>query len=73
MIIETTYNETDLVRGKCLSCGDKTLVLDEGIDDKHEGWCPDCIEAEKFEEMTQDSSYGLETNRTIEDDYLDPI
>ena len=52
MIIETEYNETDLIRGKCKSCGDKTLVLAEGIDDKHEGWCPDCIEAEKFEEMT---------------------
>lgn len=45
MITETTYNESDLHKGECSSCGDRTLITDNGK-------CPECIEAIKFEEAT---------------------
>lgn len=53
MKIEVEYSETDLVSGKCKVCGDRGQVLSEDAEDeKHIGWCPDCIEQERFEEMT---------------------
>lgn len=53
MNITTEYSQSDLHKGICKSCGDKTLVLDEGIlESRFDEMCPDCIESIKFEEMT---------------------
>jgi len=55
MKIITKYNVFDLHRGKCKSCGEKTLILNEGIlEDKYIDMCPDCIESIKFENLTME-------------------
>lgn len=46
MITTTTYSWADLEDGECRSCGEQTDVV---IDD---GRCPDCIEEQKFYDMT---------------------
>lgn len=43
MIIETTYNQYDLVYGVCEHCGCETDKIDPTT-----GWCVDCIEEERF-------------------------
>lgn len=64
MKIETTYSDHELCKGKCKSCGEitKRLCLESILDGEPEGkynhWCPDCIEAIKFEEMTQRAATG---------------
>lgn len=45
MKITTEYSKSDLHKGKCKSCKEKTLVTDNGK-------CPGCIEADKFYEIT---------------------
>lgn len=45
MITETTYDNSDLDRGKCKSCGEKSDEILIG-----DGRCIDCIEAQKFED-----------------------
>lgn len=47
MKTETTYVESDLEKGKCSCCGEKSAEI--LIDD---GRCIDCIEEEKFFEKT---------------------
>ena len=41
----TEYRNADLHRGKCRSCGDRTLITDDGR-------CPQCVEDAKFYQMT---------------------
>lgn len=50
MITETTYSENELHSGKCSSCGDQSNEILNG-----DGRCLDCIEAEKFYEMTMNN------------------
>jgi len=52
MIIEKTYSEFDLEKGRCKSCNDRTAILKEDIDNRYTGMCPDCIEAIEFEKMS---------------------
>ena len=46
-MIETIYSRCDLKSGKCRRCGKKSNEIL-----KRDGRCIDCIEAEKFYEMT---------------------
>lgn len=46
-MIETIYSRCDLRSGKCHSCGERSDEILKG-----DGRCIDCIEAEKFYEMT---------------------
>jgi hypothetical protein len=43
MIIETTYNQYDLIYGCCVHCGKESSEIDPTT-----GWCIDCIEEERF-------------------------
>lgn len=53
MRMTTEYSKQDLHKGKCISCGVRTLILKEHVlDDKFENLCPECVEACKFEEAT---------------------
>ncbi len=55
MKITTEYSDFDLHKGKCLSCGRKTLILNEGIlTENYDNKCPNCIEDDKFYKMTSD-------------------
>jgi hypothetical protein len=47
MIVEVTYQSSDLYRGKCSNCGEWTTTLVKG-----EGRCIDCIEDERFFDET---------------------
>ena len=47
MKTETTYTPSDLKRGKCKACGEKSNII--VIND---GRCIDCIEMEKFLNLT---------------------
>lgn len=53
MKTETTYQETELDRGKCTCCGEvnDTIVIDDGR-------CVDCIEEEKFFDTTMGGGIG---------------
>lgn len=53
MIEETIYSPYDLEYGECSSCGE---LSDEIL--KGDGRCLDCIESEKFYEMTMASQNG---------------
>lgn len=46
-MIETIYSRHELRSGKCHSCGEYSDEILKG-----DGRCIDCIEAEKFYEMT---------------------
>lgn len=50
----TDYSETDLYRGKCRSCGERTDIVRDssGIDEQYVDWCPECIESDKFFDST---------------------
>jgi len=63
MIYQTDYYDSDLSDGTCRSCNEETRVV-EG-----DGRCPDCIEEQKFYEMTMS---GLNDNRRRRDDEDDP-
>jgi len=47
MIVETSYSPWDLKRGKCEDCGDisNEILIEENV-------CVDCVESEKFYQMT---------------------
>ena len=47
MIIETTYNQYDLMYGVCEHCGEESSEIDPTT-----GWCIDCIEEERFYQET---------------------
>ena len=47
MIIETTYNQYDLMYGVCELCGKESSEIDPTT-----GWCIDCIEEERFYQET---------------------
>lgn len=47
MITETIYNEFELEKGKCNSCGEETEEILIGTDQ-----CVGCIETDKFYEET---------------------
>lgn len=47
MIETTNHSEFDLEKGTCTSCSEKS---DEIL--KDDGRCIDCVEAQKFEDMT---------------------
>ena len=47
MRTEVVYSRCDLKSGKCRSCGEKSNEILKG-----DGRCIDCIEAEKFYEIT---------------------
>ena len=49
-MIETIYSRCDLKSGKCRRCGKKSNEILKG-----DGRCIDCIEAEKFYEITMHS------------------
>ena len=53
MIEETIYSPYDLEYGECSSCGELTDEIQKG-----DGRCLDCIESEKFYEMTMASQNG---------------
>jgi hypothetical protein len=52
MIQEITYSEKDLTDGKCTSCGEQSSEILIGTSE-----CIDCIEANKFEELTTRAYY----------------
>lgn len=45
--METIYNEHDLTSGKCKSCSEESKEILKG-----DGRCVDCVEEQKFVEMT---------------------
>lgn len=49
MITETIYTKEDLTHGECSSCGE---ISDEIV--KGDGRCVDCIEEERFINMTME-------------------
>ena len=53
MKTETTYSDFDIEKGKCTCCGD--LSMEILIDD---GRCVDCIEEEKFIDLTMKQHEG---------------
>lgn len=50
MKITTEYSESDLYRGKCRSCGERTDIVrgESGVEEQYIDWCPDCIEEDKL-------------------------
>ena len=52
MKVTTEYSPFDLHKGKCRSCGKRKLILNEDVSVKDANKCPDCIEDDKFFEMT---------------------
>jgi hypothetical protein len=52
MYTETTYNANDLEKGQCSCCSEESEEILIG-----DGRCIDCIEEEKFFEMTMKGVY----------------
>jgi len=53
MKTETAYSDFDLEKGKCTCCGEESneILIDDGR-------CVDCIEEEKFIELTMKQNEG---------------
>ncbi|MCX6216525.1 hypothetical protein [Spirosoma sp.] len=58
MISQTDYFLADLRPGECRSCSEETDIV------PGDGRCPDCIEEQKFYEMTM----TMATNHNDDDD-----
>lgn len=70
MKLDVEYYDSDLKKGKCTSCGEKTEVLNEFYDEsRFRGMCPGCASSILFEEYTTPPVGWMGTSGTDMEDH----